>query len=140
MQDKLLEVEAKLKELGALEMDANNRLADLRRKRDTLRAELAFMDAGRRRVSDHAVLRFLERRLGIDIEGIRNELRMMADEAAPFKKNGEHHWHHSGVVIVIGECGQIITVLSEEQSEKHCGRRLANGEKAQDRDAVSAGA
>ena len=84
--------------------------------------------AGRevRSVSDHALLRYLERHKGIDMEAVRDEIRTMANEAEPLKDR-ETHAHPSGVVMIIGADGQVITVLSGEQSQKYVGRKLANG-------------
>jgi hypothetical protein len=104
-------------------------LAKLRRRKAKLRSELVAMKAEPREVSDHAVLRYLERAKGIDILGIRSEMRAMADAAIP-AKDRETHWHpETGLVFIIGESGQVITVLSPEQSEKYAGRKLANGER-----------
>lgn len=80
-------------------------------------------------VSDHAVVRFLERVKGVDLEAVRNILRRLADEAVPEKK-GDHYWHSGeGIMLLIGERGQIITILSPEQAQKHTGRKLKNGER-----------
>lgn len=63
------------------------------------------------------------------MEAAREELRQMADEADGFKgKKNEHHWHEgTGLVLLLNKEGGVITVLSEEQSEKHIGRKLKNG-------------
>lgn len=82
-----------------------------------------------RQVSDHAVLRYLERVKGVDVGAIRDELREIADEAVP-AKDGEHHWHAATeTVVVVGKGGHVITVLSAKQTEKWRGRKLANGER-----------
>lgn len=79
-------------------------------------------------ITNHALLRYMERHKGIDVNALRNELRMIADASEP-AKDGEHHWHPSGVILVMGEAGQVITVLSPEQAEKWAGRKLQNGDR-----------
>ena len=68
----------------------------------------------------------MERHKGIDVEGLRAELRTLADAAEP-AKDGEHHWHPSGVIMVIGSEGQVVTVLSPQQAGKWDGRGLKSG-------------
>lgn len=79
-------------------------------------------------VTDHALLRYMGRHKGIDVEAMRDELRQMAEAATP-AKDGEHHWHNSGVLMAIGSKGQVITVLSPEHVKKWAGRTLADGTK-----------
>jgi hypothetical protein len=56
-------------------------------------------------------------------------MRVMADAAIP-AKDRETHWHpDTGMIVIIGDSGQIITVLSLGQSEKYAGRKLVNGER-----------
>lgn len=107
------------------------RLNHLRTLRARLGQELIRRGKAERPVSDHAVLRYLERHKSIDIEAVRQELRQIADDATP-AKDGEHHWHPSGVILVIGDAGQVITVLSPAQAKMWCGtgRKLANGTRA----------
>lgn len=115
-----------LNELSALERILTARLASIKRGKDRLRRKKVEQGLALRRVSDHAVLRYLERYKGFDVEAVREELRQLADESEP-ARDGEHHWHPSGVIMVIGDTGQIVTVLSAEQSEKWAWRKLGNG-------------
>jgi len=80
----------------------------------------------KRSIPNHAVIRYLERYKGIDIEAVREEIEGLADGALPLR-DGEHHWHFSGIVLILGKEGQVVTVLSKEQSAKFFGRKLKNG-------------
>jgi protein-disulfide isomerase-like protein with CxxC motif len=117
-----------LGDLGALEQSLAARLANIRREKAAIKRAQVESGAEPRRVTDHALIRYLERHKGIDVNACRDEMRSLADQAVP-SKDGEHHWHASGVILIIGEEGQIITVLSPEQVEKWAGRKLANGER-----------
>ena len=79
-------------------------------------------------MTDHAIVRYLERQKGVDVEAIRNEIRKIADESTPVS-DGEHHWHESGAMLVIAESGRVVTVLSPEQVEKWGGRKLKGGKR-----------
>lgn len=116
-------------DLTAIEVALSNRLANVRRAKD--RAKRLRVETGEdvRSVTDHAIVRYLERHKGMDVEAIRDELRQIATEAEP-SKDGEHYWHEArGVFIVLNTLGAIVTVLSREQAEKWVGRKLLNGER-----------
>jgi hypothetical protein len=113
-----------IEDMVAIENSLMGRAMEIRRQRQKLKIEA--LKAGERIVTDHALLRYLERHKGIDVTALRDELRALADAAEP-AKDMEHHWHPSGVIMVIGEEGQVITVLSPEQAEKWNGRRLFRG-------------
>lgn len=113
-------------DLAALESLYGGKLASVRRRRDELRRERVDTGEGQRLVNDHALLRYMERHKNIDVNALRDELRAIASQAIP-AKDGEHYWHESGVILILGEVGQVITVLSPEQSAKWTGRKLKNG-------------
>ncbi len=116
-----------LGDIGAIIGRMYATIADVRRAQTVLKHEGARRGLSVRAVSDHAVIRYLERHKSINIEAMRIELRAMADEAIP-TKDGEHHWHEgTDTILVIGEDAQIITVLSPDQIEKWRGRKLKNG-------------
>lgn len=107
----------------------NTALATLRLRHAELKEERLRRGQRERSVSDHAVVRYLERHEGLDIEAVREELRAIADASTP-AKDGEHHWHEeSQLILILGEAGQIITVLAPEQLEKWSNRKLRNGER-----------
>ena len=120
--------------------EIKDRIADLDLRLETARGRVQSMNKERERlleklakrgrsmrvriVTDHALLRYLERHKGIDLDAIRDEIRGLADEALAFK-DGEHYRHPNGVVMVLGNKGKVVTILSPEQSEKFNGRKLA---------------
>lgn len=123
MSDELVD---EIADLAALETLYGSKLASVRRRRDELRRERVDSGEEQRLVNDHALLRYMERHKNIDVNALRDELRAIASQAIP-AKDGEHHWHESGVILILGEIGQVITVLSPEQSVKWMGRKLKNG-------------
>jgi hypothetical protein len=121
------QIVADLADLSAVETNLNNALAGIRGRKAALKRARIRAGAEIRPVTDHAIIRYLERHKGFDIETVRDEMRAIAAAADP-AKDGEHHIHQaSGVIMVLGADGTIVTVLSAEQSEKWIGRRLANG-------------
>jgi hypothetical protein len=121
------EIEDEIADLSALENLFSNRASAIRRAKDKLRKQALVYAPEHRIVTDHALLRFMERHKGIDVEGLRQELRSIAENTTP-AKDGEHCWDaKSGVLLILGEAGQVITVLSPEQAEKWAGRKLKNG-------------
>lgn len=118
-----------INDVGAAIGRLNNAASALRRYHAELKERQAKLGDRQRPVTDHAVVRYLERCKGVDITAIRNELRQMADDAIA-AKDGEHHWHEeTGTILVIGDDAQVITVLDPEQVEKWAGRKLSNGER-----------
>jgi len=64
------------------------------------------------KITDHAVVRYLQRVKGMDIDAIRGELRELLDESVP-ARNRDHRWHHSGVILCMSESGKtVVTVIS----------------------------
>lgn len=121
------DIRGELTDLKAVEAAMSPKLQAVRGRIAHLRKRKVEIGDEQRLVTDHALLRYLERYHGVDVAAIRDDLRRMADEAVP-AKDGEHHWHPSGVMLVLGEVGQVITVLSADQAAKHAGRKLMNGE------------
>jgi hypothetical protein len=116
-----------LADLSAIESNLGHALANVKAKKAALKRARIAGGIEQRPVADHAIVRYLERYKGFDIDAIREEMRAVAAAADP-AKDGEHHIHKaSGVIMVLGADGTIVTVLSPEQSEKWIGRRLADG-------------
>jgi hypothetical protein len=63
------------------------------------------------RVSDHAVLRWLERAEGLDVEKVRRKIRRLAYNAA---EKGANAVKIGGVHIVLDRYGDVTTVLAAE--------------------------
>jgi hypothetical protein len=123
------ELESELSDIGDMIGRLNTATHALRRQQTVLRDMKARRGLMVRPVSDHAVIRYLERVKGVDINAIRDELRAIANEAVP-AKDGEHHWHEATqTILIIGDSAQIITVLSQDQVEKWANRKLKNGDR-----------
>lgn len=117
---------AQMRDLSAMETALNSKLMAVRGAKNALRQGIFHCSEDDRVVSDPAVLRYLERHKGIDVEALRIELRALARDAIP-AKDCEHYVHPTGVIMVLGEAGRIVTVLSPEQAAKWDGRKLKNG-------------
>ncbi|MEL7167538.1 MAG: hypothetical protein AAGL96_18910 [Pseudomonadota bacterium] len=58
-------------------------------------------------VSDHAVLRYIERVYGVDIEGLRKRIERITDEA---REKGASGVNSGGVSYKLSGSGRVITV------------------------------
>lgn len=103
-----------MNDLACLIQERSVSIHNLRRTKQAMKDEHLRRNPDARRVSDHAIVRYLERVIGYDIQAIREALRRDADAAVPCEKAG-FCWHPDGHVLVIGDDGQIITVLTEDQ-------------------------
>ena len=135
------EIRQRIAEISSEIQSGSNRLEQLRNERTRLKKKLIDMGAAEREVSDHAVIRYLERIKGIDVEAARVELRQMANEADGFQgRRNDHYWHNgSGLVLLLNKEGGVITILSEKQAEKHIGRKLKDGKRAVRAEPLGAG-
>jgi len=116
-------------DIGAALSGLNSASSALRARHNALKQEQAKRGIKEREVTDHAVVRYLERRYKIDVSAIRDELRGIAKEATP-AKDGEHYWHEATeMILVVNEIGRIVTVLGPDQIEKWRGRKLSNGQR-----------
>lgn len=76
------------------------------------------------RVSDHAVLRYLERVLEIDVDLVRNHIAGLADDAA---RCGAYSVRHDGLELRIRN-GCVMTVVQTGSPDTHSGgTRHRNG-------------
>lgn len=77
------------------------------------------MKKSRHHVTDHAVLRWLERVQGVDIEGVRREIGQMADKGIVAGACGviSH-----GMVLRIAD-GVVVTVAPQHEPDKRNGRK-----------------
>lgn len=104
-------------DLLSLESSLQARVAAVRRAKDERKKERIRRGIISREVSDHAIVRYLERCKGFDVEALRQELRSIVDEAAPSVEGG-YLWHSSGVGLVLGQDGRVVTVLGIDQIQK----------------------
>lgn len=77
------------------------------------------MKKSRHHVTDHAVLRWLERVKGVDIEAVRREIGRVADKGITAGACGviSH-----GVVLRIAD-GVVVTVTPQHQPDRRSGRK-----------------
>jgi hypothetical protein len=112
-------------DLLAVENRLQAKLALLRRARDDLKRERIARGLKTRSVSDHAIVRYLERCKGTDVERFREELRAMVSECVE-TDDGEHI-HPSGALLVLGQDGQIVTVVGKEQRAQYLRKKGIKG-------------
>jgi len=112
---------AEYHDLVAVENALGSRLAEVRRDKARLKAEMASRSPDDRAVTDHALVRFLERVEGQDVEAIRARLRAMLAECVAV--GSDFMVHKEGAVFVIGTEGQVVTVITREQAQEHEHRR-----------------
>lgn len=83
------------------------------------------------RVSDHALVRFLERAGGFDVEQIRLALEALlarAHAAASALGAGDYLIHSNGMLFVVR--GETVTTVLEQREPPQRGRALAKGSAA----------
>ncbi len=107
-------------DLTIVEAGLQSKVAAVRRAKGDLKKERIRRGVLTRTVSDHALVRYLERCKGFDVETLRDELRRMAAEAAP-SSDGECLLHPTGAGLIIGQDGQIVTVLGRDQIRRWTG-------------------
>lgn len=63
-------------------------------------------------ITDHAVVRYLERVLNLDVEKIREDIRALATNTVPIAAPPDKAFMHTGgkAVVIIDEC-RVVTVL-----------------------------
>lgn len=120
----LLDLQSELgKSMGRLTSQLQRMRSNLTRVKNELKLR---REGGRARqevlVSDHAVIRYLERHKGLDITGIRDEIREIAKRAKHErmeKRHGERLTDEaSGMTMIYSqERNSIATVLSNEAKE-----------------------
>lgn len=97
--------------------EAERIIADLKARLAEVRAEIArrMRPSPEPRISDHALLRYMERVMGVDVDAVRSEILNEKIKAA--LKMGATAVTVNGVKMIAKE-GTIVTVLSEEMKPK----------------------
>lgn len=129
MSDEQDRLRAAIGDLGALRQSLQDRANNLATHITSLKNRLARQTGGRR-VSDHAVVRYLERVFGIDMERTRDDIRRLVDESTPFA-SCDGLWHSKGMVFILNDDGAVVTVLGEKEAVNYVGSRLVNGQKSE---------
>lgn len=112
--DKLLSLRADLgDELRILQSQTQR----LRARMDRVKKELAFRDRDETMVTDHAVVRYLERIEGRDIDALRATIRQIAFESEATDVQ-ECRLHESGNRVIMNlVTNTVITILRPEDEE-----------------------
>lgn len=125
-----------IKDLELLDSVLTNARAKVRYEIADIREKQRARQGKSRGVSDHAVVRYLERTGKVDIAAIREEINRMVENAKSFKHT-DGMWHSESGLVFIVEQSTVVTVLSAEQSEHYIGRTLLSGEVAERLEASS---
>ena len=120
-------VMAELKDIGQEEGVLGRQLALLHRRREyLLRSRIKPTE---RQVADHAIVRFIERVDGVDLEAIKSRIRAYAEECSPTGVNGILR-HPSGTRVVTNVHGLIVTILPPGEDDDYPSKDFEQGEKA----------
>jgi hypothetical protein len=97
--------------------EAETIIADLRARLVDIRAELSrrLKPSPEPRVSDHALLRYVERVMGIDVEAIRSDI--LTDGVKAALRTGATGITVNGVKMVAKD-GVVVTVLADDMRPK----------------------
>jgi hypothetical protein len=80
-------------------------------------------------ITDHAVVRYLERVKRIDVDAIRQEIARLAVDSTPFKTmdGARWNWEKQCVVTVIGH--SVTTIIDHAAATQYVGKKLIDGQK-----------
>jgi hypothetical protein len=117
------ELQAESARLESLLSETQTALADLQARFGLIRAELArrLRPSPEPRISDHALMRYIERVYGLDIEAIRTEV--MSDSIVAALKTGASAVTVKGVKMLVKD-GVIVTVVTDEMRNAGKAKRL----------------
>ncbi|TDE40947.1 hypothetical protein [Antarcticimicrobium sediminis] len=82
------------------------------------------MKKPRHHITDHAVVRYLERVKGVDIDALRSQIGRKVDLAIEMGANGAV----SGGFVYRIEAGRVVTVVQHSQPERKTGRSKFTGD------------
>jgi hypothetical protein len=124
------DIESHISELRSMLSLLSGAASDVRRKLDIAKETKRQMNGDVRRVTDHSLVRYLERVKGIDMEAVRGEINALVDASVGFKNAKDARWNSEAKLTLIVEGETVVTILGAEQSEKYLGRSLENGARA----------
>lgn len=128
------EIVSEIAEISIIKQQVNARLVRVSAEKDRLIREANDRGERVREVTDHAVIRYLQRWMGVNIEEIREKIRIMANESEVVKSDIDaRYFHPTGTLLITNDRGAVVTVLSPEDLEKYIGRKLMNGERIPER-------
>lgn len=105
LQEEQTRVLSRIGELDTQLSDLRNRLTGIRSS-----LEKRLRPAPEPRVSDHALMRYLERVYDLDFEAMRNEI--LSDKAKEALKMGATAYTHNGVKFIAKD-GVLVTVVNK---------------------------
>ena len=80
-------------------------------------------------VTDHAVVRYLERVVGYDINDARREIARLAYDSTPLKNRRGFRWNWERQIIMATELNAVTTVIGPRGSLKFVGEKLIDGQR-----------
>lgn len=100
---------AELRDIGLMEDALGKQMSRLKAKRDNILRKQAMVSA-ELQVTDHAIVRYLERVEGYDVEALKSRVRGYLKETAATGVKGVY-LHPQGQQVVVSARGLIVTVL-----------------------------
>jgi hypothetical protein len=100
-----------LRDIGLLEDVLGKQLARLRSKRERIFRNRTPLNE--RQITDHAIVRYLERVGGIDMEAAKARIREFVGDCTPTDVKGILR-HPTGVQVVVSTRGLVVTILPED--------------------------
>lgn len=101
-----------LRDLGLMLDVVGKHFARLRQRRENILNSRTQPED--RQVADHAIVRYLERVEGIDIEAVKNRLRAYVETMEPTPVKGVLRHPQSGIQTIINRSGLVVTFLPNE--------------------------
>lgn len=98
----------KLRDLGLIEHSLIRTLASIKDRRHKILSKHAKISEPQ--VTDHAIVRYLERVEGLDLTAVRDHIRAYQAASQPTGVKGVHR-HPDGNQIIISNVGVIVTIL-----------------------------
>lgn len=107
-------------DLGALANALHARANAIKEAADGLTDEINRREGNLFDITDHAVLQYLARVVGYDIEGVRSELKRKIEAAIPIGplKSEAEAYLHDGLLFVVCRRRLVVTVYPEGEAEK----------------------
>lgn len=102
---------SQLRDIGLIEDALSRQLARLRAKRDNILRQKA--KAGDIQLTDHAIVRYLERVEGLDLAAVSERIRAYVAECQPSSVKGITI-HPSGLQVVRNRIGTVVTILPQD--------------------------
>lgn len=103
-------------DLGAQEAMYLRGITKIRRRRAELKRDAIEKGLRERPITDHAVVRYLERVRGFDVEGLKAEMRKFVDATVKTEID-EVYQHPSGLRVIVLETGVVVSIVPALETE-----------------------